>query len=116
MQFIRVNINGKYNAKWGRFLLWYWKKAVNSTKVECGKDIQELALTTDNAHCKYAWESRAESWDWVSLHNGKNKSALNKEILMYIFEPMLGLVQLYQLSGWKRFLSAAGCLRNKNIL
>ena len=33
---------------------------------------------------------------------------------MLIFEPMLGLVQLYQLSGWKRFLSTAG--RNKNVL
>ena len=57
------------------------------------------------------WESTAKSWDWGSLYNGKNKSALNKGI-----EPMLGPVQLCQLSGWKKNLFTAGCLRNKKVL
>ena len=46
-------------------------------------------------HCKCAWESRSKSWDWGSLYNGKNKSALNKDI-----GPMLGPVQLTQLRTW----------------
>ena len=64
-----------------------------------------MALTNDTA-----WESRAGSWDWGSLYNRKNKSALNKDI-----EQMLGPVQLCQLNGWKNVLFTASCLRNKNV-
>ena len=70
-----------------------------------------MALTNDDACCKYAWELRAESWNRGSLYNGKNKSALNKNI-----EPMLKPLQLCQLSGWKFSLLTTGCLRNKNVL
>ena len=51
----------------------------------------------------------------AEIDNGKNKSALNR-VFMYISEPMLGPVPLHKLSGWKRFLFSAGCLRNKNVL
>ena len=70
-----------------------------------------MALTNDNASWKCAWELRAKSWDWGSLYNGRSKSAFNKKI-----EPMLGPLQLCQLSGWKFSLLTAGCLRNKNVL
>ena len=47
--------------------------------------------------------------------SGESTSQHQKRILMYISKPMLGPVQLCQLSGWKRFLFTAGCLKNKNV-
>ena len=55
----------------------------------------------------------AEISDHLTIE--RKRKALNR-IFMYISEPMLGPVPPHKLSGWKRFLFSAGCLRNKNVL